>query len=377
MRQFSLRGLVPVSAIVLSLFYLFTWLSSTRSTTTTTTRQILADAAQTRLNQLQATFDDHRFRNELGLKIDNDDGLNQYTRDLIQSYQTYFAPQGTRDVRQDSVWKEIHDLLSVRTYRPPSDLPKRIITTSKEPVFPDQFETWATINPGWDVIYSGDDAIDAKIKLALKPFSTWDTTTTSARNASDPGRVRNSLLEAINHYHGVLKADIFRYLAMFLDGGVYTDVDTACVRPLDSWPGLVSRDEKIKSVMDPLLHSMPTLLQLCSGDSTTDVQVIVGSHDPPRLVIALEHDQWAQSNDWRQMGHSRGMQFVQWTLLSRPHHPVFLDVLGRVFKTIQTAEHVAAGKHEDSAKARKEFVQQVVGFDIFWTKRTCSIFCTN
>ena len=33
----------------------------------------------------------------------------------------------------------------------------------------------------------------------------------------------------------VLKADILRYSLLLRDGGIYTDIDTAAVRPFEDW----------------------------------------------------------------------------------------------------------------------------------------------
>jgi hypothetical protein len=36
------------------------------------------------------------------------------------------------------------------------------------------------------------------------------------------------------------------------------------------------------------------------------------AHEPPKLIVALEHDHWKPGvQNWREAGHSRGMQFVQ------------------------------------------------------------------
>lgn len=73
------------------------------------------------------------------------------------------------------------------------------------------------------------------------------------------------------------------------------------------------------------LPSLPYLLETAasfsSGRKTADNEVLdvlvdqmnaFETHDPPSLVVALEHDHWAPgSQDWREIGHSRGMQFVQ------------------------------------------------------------------
>lgn len=39
----------------------------------------------------------------------------------------------------------------------------------------------------------------------------------------------------------ILKADFFRYLILFARGGVYTDIDTVSLKPIDEW---ISNNEK-------------------------------------------------------------------------------------------------------------------------------------
>ena len=41
---------------------------------------------------------------------------------------------------------------------------------------------------------------------------------------------------------GVMRADVWRYAVLYVHGGIYTDSDTTCVRPVESW--LSSEDER-------------------------------------------------------------------------------------------------------------------------------------
>ncbi|TQV97964.1 hypothetical protein V2A60_006330 [Cordyceps javanica] len=89
----------------------------------------------------------------------------------------------------------------------------------------------------------------------------------------------------------VLKADFFRYLILFARGGIYSDIDTVALQSADVWiPKAISRDS-------------------------------IG------LVIGIEADpdrpDWA---DW----YSRRIQFCQWTIQSKPGHPVLRDTIARI-----------------------------------------------
>lgn len=104
--------------------------------------------------------------------------------------------------------------------------------------------------------------------------------------------------------------------------GVYTDTDTACVRPLRDWPGIARHhvDETIKTDSTlSLLSSMPGLLASAPRDTGEETVEDLAERmarmeqwEPPKLIIALEHDHWKSGvQNWREAGHSRGMQFVQ------------------------------------------------------------------
>lgn len=89
----------------------------------------------------------------------------------------------------------------------------------------------------------------------------------------------------------VLKADLFRYLILLARGGVYSDIDTASIKSAVEWvPETVPREA-------------------------------IG------LVIGIEADpdrpDWA---DW----YSRRIQFCQWTMQSKPGHPVLREVVSRI-----------------------------------------------
>ncbi|KAJ9111367.1 hypothetical protein QFC19_001135 [Naganishia cerealis] len=62
------------------------------------------------------------------------------------------------------------------------------------------------------------------------------------------------------------------------------------------------------------------------------------SFESPRLVVALEYDHWTSGGggqEWRELGLARGMQFVQWTMMAQPGHPVLLDTLSRIIKDVE------------------------------------------
>jgi alpha 1,6-mannosyltransferase len=89
----------------------------------------------------------------------------------------------------------------------------------------------------------------------------------------------------------VLKADFFRYLILLARGGIYSDIDTKALKSTSGW--------------------------LPPGFDRSQAGLIIGIEaDPDRL-------DWA---DW----YSRRIQFCQWTIQSKPGHPVLRDIVATI-----------------------------------------------
>jgi alpha 1,6-mannosyltransferase len=86
----------------------------------------------------------------------------------------------------------------------------------------------------------------------------------------------------------VLKADYFRYISTYILGGVYSDIDTECLRPIDKWT-----------------------------DNYTNVSFIVGVE--------------AESKEWEKY-FARPFQLCQWTFASAPNHPILKQIIDNVAK---------------------------------------------
>ncbi|KAG7291880.1 hypothetical protein NEMBOFW57_001902 [Staphylotrichum longicolle] len=115
-----------------------------------------------------------------------------------------------------------------------------------------------------------------------------------------------SVPEVIEAYEAlplpVLKADFFRYLILLARGGIYSDIDTYAIRSAVDWiPESVPRES-------------------------------VG------LVIGIEAD--PDRPDWQEW-YSRRIQFCQWTIQSKPGHPVLRDTVAQI--TEETLRRKRAG----------------------------------
>lgn len=163
-----------------------------------------------------------------------------------------------------------------------------------------------------------------------------------------------------------------RYLVLLLNGGVYTDTDTACVRSIKDWG--TNADLHTTS---PLISALPTLLSLlesdrsCHDDSPSSASTcsptISSSNDqaiikdqPPNMILALEMDAPHMGNDWREETFARGIQVVQWTLLSQAYHPILLDVLGRALRTARNVRESRLRKVDSEFDDTKVEIPNIV-----------------
>lgn len=93
----------------------------------------------------------------------------------------------------------------------------------------------------------------------------------------------------------ILKADFFRYLILYARGGVYSDIDTTGIKPVDTW---------------------------LSNNAT-----IYGKPNIVGLVVGIEADpdrpDWA---DW----YARRIQFCQWTIQAKSGHPMLRELVAKI-----------------------------------------------
>ncbi|KAJ9666254.1 alpha-1,6-mannosyltransferase Och1 [Coniosporium apollinis] len=136
-----------------------------------------------------------------------------------------------------------------------------------------------------------------------------------------------SVPEVLDAYNAlplpVMKADFFRYLILLARGGIYTDIDTQALKSATEW--------------------VPA--------------------DVPRssygMVIGIEADPDRQ--DWAQW-YSRRIQFCQWTIQSKPGHPVLRDIVANI--TEETLKRKAEGRLSKDHKNIVEFTGPALWTDL-------------
>lgn len=98
----------------------------------------------------------------------------------------------------------------------------------------------------------------------------------------------------------VARADLFRYLVLREKGGVYADMDTTTLCPINAW---------IPAEFD-----------------AKDIGLVVGIEvDMPSVTSATDLDKW---------GWAGNFQFVQWTVMAKPGHRVLINTISEVMRRV-------------------------------------------
>ncbi|RMZ75293.1 hypothetical protein DV738_g5555, partial [Chaetothyriales sp. CBS 135597] len=115
----------------------------------------------------------------------------------------------------------------------------------------------------------------------------------------------------------VLKADFFRYLILLARGGIYSDIDTTALKSAGDW--------------------------LPEEFDQSQVGLVIGIEADP------DRPDWA---DW----YARRIQFCQWTIQSKPGHPVLLDIVARI------TDATLKMKRQNSFKKGKALIKSIMEF---------------
>ncbi|KAF2222535.1 nucleotide-diphospho-sugar transferase [Elsinoe ampelina] len=172
------------------------------------------------------------------------------------------------------------------------------------------WQTWQT-RPGDNPPAKPDDNLErlSRTWSGRNPFYTYTRLESNSSLEYIHARYKDrpdiiSTFEAVTE--PVLRADMIRYLVLSADGGIYSDMDTECIKSIDLWSG----EHDISSV---------------------------------GMILGLEYDQ--RNDQGRLPGTSYRVQFSQWTMASRPNHPVMQHARDRVFQSVASALSEAGGIH--------------------------------
>ncbi|KAK4684119.1 hypothetical protein P7C73_g6083, partial [Tremellales sp. Uapishka_1] len=139
----------------------------------------------------------------------------------------------------------------------------------------------------------------------------------------------------------VFRSDIFRYMALLIEGGIYTDSDTTLLQHPLYW----GRDAV--SIVEPDLDSVgDAIVQTAKYPAgppefpSTEETHYGGIMEPGvSMIISVEFEHQHQNFD--EWSHKQGVrdprsfEICQWTIVAKPFHPIFLDTLTSIFHDIE------------------------------------------
>ena len=179
-----------------------------------------------------------------------------------------------------NAFKPLHNLPPTPDLRAPPSIPHKIwqIFFGYSPI--DQLlgavQTWPTVNQDYQYTLMSGDGAD---KFVRQHYAQ-----------------RPDILETfINLKFPVLRSDLLRYLILESEGGVYSDLDTTCVKPFEEW--------------------IPTNMK-----------------EEVRAVVGIEYD---QGDGEPYFGMDEPIQFCQWTMATSPAHPIMQKVVLSVIQSLK------------------------------------------
>ena len=189
----------------------------------------------------------------------------------------------------------------------PQDIPQKIITSAPN-IFnmPPEFVGWKQLNPDWAIQRFDEKAMDAWVE-------------TNLATPTDSGLDKTVVLHIYNQLpRRTLKFDMFRYLMIFLKGGVYADSDTSSVLPIAEWGHKGTTNDMTDFRVLQLAADAQNVTHATSSDSPpTSI-----SKAPPAFIVAIET---VTTRDDREGGH-----LAQYAFASAQGHPIFLDLLQHI-----------------------------------------------
>ncbi|EGW31714.1 uncharacterized protein SPAPADRAFT_72461 [Spathaspora passalidarum NRRL Y-27907] len=191
-------------------------------------------------------------------------------------------------------------------YNRDTPLPKQIWQTWKvnldDPNFPATFknysQTWTEKNPNYTHHILADQECD---QLVAELYSGTPDVIHAYQIMPKP----------------ILKVDFFRYLILYAKGGVYSDMDTKAVKPIDHW---------------------------ASNLESKRFNSTIYSDDPknPGLVVGIEADPEVDQYKY----FARSLQFCQWTIQSKKGHPMLGELIARITETTLEREEMGLLEHK-------------------------------
>ena len=146
-------------------------------------------------------------------------GMHCIIKGTTKIFETFSAYRSLQTTHYSTQWamSSIYNNIDIHTYLL-KKLPSTIWMTYKTKKLPRQctecYNTWESKNSTFKMMLYDDNDIQTYLKTE------WD----------------EDLLDFYNHFPvGVMKADLWRYCILATEGGVYSDIDSVCVLPINDW----------------------------------------------------------------------------------------------------------------------------------------------
>lgn len=196
-------------------------------------------------------------------------------------------------------------------------------------------KSWRNNPDGWKWNFMDDHDADFYVDTAVRSMTVDGETDVDLAQEGTP-RIA-AIWDALPK--GILRSDMLRYLLMYLEGGVYTDVDTRLIRPISTWGRGTAR----------LWNNGRDWLAADDDDEPS-----ADSLSRPSVIVGVEADVGTRA-DWHDWW-ARPIQIAQWTLSSTAFHPIYLDTL------MQIARQTAAAYDWQAQKSVKQKALLAAGF---------------
>ena len=174
--------------------------------------------------------------------------------------------------------------------------------------------SWRTMNPSYEVKFWDDNAAAEFVSTHFPGFK-----------------------EVYGKSPVIQKADLFRYLVLLKEGGVYADMDVLCKVPIDLWPSV---DYMRTKVMHKTRGS-----QVAAGSiALASPHRLATPSQPLQLLLGVEMDDYNTALKPADEAHGGTVDspcrsrnsFSQWAMASAPGHPALQRVAENVKANINS-----------------------------------------
>lgn len=132
----------------------------------------------------------------------------------------------------------------------------------------------------------------------------------------------------------ILKADFFRYLILYARGGIYSDMDTFPLKNLNELPSIDQTFlDKIYSGTEAVNYGNlnvkynSNVKNVDKGNNKNNKSKKINE---PGFIVGIEAD--PDRPDWHDW-YARRIQFCQWTIQSKPGHPILRELILNITST--------------------------------------------